>query len=140
MIWLLTGVKSFIHKLKKKNEQAKIKRAERKAQSKGFSSAKAYNFYTDNAKKEGEEIAKSQLRKKELKRVREEAKQDVLLGRTGKYHKYQKKVQKGFESFQKGAGMYNDVVGGLKSLGNPPKRTTSKKGRKRDPDFWDQFM
>jgi len=114
----LPSVKSFVSKIKQKNAEFKEKQEEKKAQSKGFSSAKAYNFYSNTAKTEGEEIAKSELRKKELKRIKDEAKAEVISGKTGKYNKYQKKVQKGFESFQKGAGIYNEMMGGLQSLGS----------------------
>jgi len=107
-----------VNKIKQKNAEYKEKQEEKKAKSKGFSSAKAYNFYSNTARTEGEEIAKSELRKKELKKIKDEAKAEVLLGRTGKYNKYQKKVQKGFESFQKGAAIYNEMMGGLQSLGS----------------------
>ena len=114
----MASVKAFINKVKQKNSEYKAKQNEKKAMSKGFSSAQAYNFFSATAKSQGEEEGKSQLRKKELKRIKQEAKQEVILGRTGKYNKVQRKVQRGFETFEKGAGVYNEIMGGLQSLGS----------------------
>ena len=112
----MAGIKSFIDKVKEKNTEFKAKQNEKMAQSKGFSSYDSFNFYTGEAKTEGEEHGKTQLRKKTLKQVRDQAEEDVLLGRAGKYGRFQKKVARGFDSFQKGAGIYNEVMGGLKSF------------------------
>lgn len=143
----MASIKSFVNNLKQKNAEMKKKQREKKAQAKGFSSARAYETYASLARKEGEEVAKETLRKRELQRIREEAKQDVMLGRMGKYHKAQKKVQKGFETFQKGVGVYNEVMGELKSLSSGSdsfypgqKKLGRKKARQpRKDDFWSQY-
>lgn len=114
----MSSIKSFIKKAKEKTAQYKEKQDNKKAESKGFSSAKSYDFYKNTAKTRGEEKGKSKLRKQELKRIEQEAQQDVMLGRTGKYNKFQKKVKRGFETFEKGAGVYNEIMGGLQSLGS----------------------
>lgn len=165
----MASVKSFIDKVKQKNTEFQQKQNEKKAQSKGFSSASSYNFYAETAKTAGEESGKSELRKKELKRIKDEAKEEAMMGRYGKYGKMQKKVAKGFQSFQGGVGIYNDMIGGLQSLGSgnnsqrqntnqayasgygiyspkPSRRksTTKKtKGKRksspRQQSFWDQY-
>lgn len=152
----MSGIKAFVNKIKTKSRQYQAEQNEKKAKAKGFSSFAAYQTFSGAAKHEGEEIAKSELRKKELKRIKDEAKQEVLLGKTGKYSKVQKKVQKGFETFEKGAGVYNEIMGGLQSLNssnssndmdffNGPKqrKTKSKKSKKskskRQNNFWDQY-
>ena len=114
----MSGIKSFIDKVKQKNTEFKTKQEERKAASKGFSSAQSYNFYADAAKTEGEASGKSELRKKELKRIKDEAREEAIMGRSGKYGKFQKKVQGGMKSFQSGMEIYNDMMGGLHSLGS----------------------
>ena len=114
----MAGIKSFIDKVKQKNTEFQIKQNERKAQSKGFSSASAYDFYAGTARTAGEESGKAELRKKELKKIKDEAREEVMLGRHGKYGKFQKKVQGGMKSFQSGMGIYNDMMGGLQSLGS----------------------
>lgn len=162
----MASIKSFVKKIRKKNSEYRAKQDEKKAQSKGFSSAKSYNFYKSTAESEGKEKGKSKLRKQELKRIKSEAEQDVLLGKTGKYNKVQRKVQRGFETFEKGAGVYNEIMGGLQSLGSgndsfypkqnsrqayasgyginkPRKKSKKSKSRKSKPrkqeSFWDQF-
>lgn len=114
----MAGIKSFIDKVKEKNTQFQIKQKEKQAASKGFSSAQSYNMYSGIAKTAGEEEAKATLRKKELKRIKDEAREEAMMGRYGKYGKMQKKVQKGFQSFQKGTGIYNEMMGELQSLGS----------------------
>ena len=114
----MDNIKYLIDKVKQKNTEFKAKQEERKAASKGFSSASSYNFYADAAKTEGETSGKSELRKKELKRIKDEAREEVMMGRSGKYGKFQKKVQGGMKSFQSGMEIYNDVMGGLHSLGS----------------------
>ena len=153
----MSGIKSFIDKVKQKNTEFKTKQEERKAASKGFSSAQSYNFYADAAKTEGEASGKSELRKKELKRIEDEAREEAMMGRSGKYGKFQKKVQGGMKSFQSGMEIYNDMMGGLHSLGsgyglfdsNKPKRRrptakktkSNRKSKPRQPrSFMDQFM
>lgn len=165
----MAGIKSFIDKVKEKNSKYQATQKEKQAQNKGFSSAASYDFYSSAEKTRAEESAKAQLRKKELKRIRDEAHEDIILGRTGKYHKIQKKVAKGFDSFQKGTGVYNDMIGGMQSLGSGyndmypvqnsrqayasgygiqktrrksrTKKTKKHKSRPRKPQsFFDQFM
>lgn len=114
----MSGIKSFIDKVKQKNTEFQIKQKERSAQSKGFSSAESYDFYSNAARTEGEQKGKSELRKRELKRIKDEAREETLMGRYGKYGKIQKKVAKGFQTFQKGTGIYNDIMGEFKSLGS----------------------
>lgn len=155
--------------MKEKNTQFQIKQKEKQAASKGFSSASSYDFYANTAKTAGEEEGKATLRKKELKRIKDEAREEAMLGRYGKYGKIQKKVQKGFQSFQKGTGIYNEMMGELQSLGSgndsfyptrnsnqayasgygafakPQRRRSSKKKSKqkskprKNNDFWSQF-
>lgn len=114
----MPDIRSFINKVKQKNTEFKAKQSEKSAQSKGFSSASSYDFYSGTARTAGEEEGKATLRKRELKRIKDEAKEEAMLGRYGKYGKMQKKVQKGFQSFQKGVGVYNDMMGEFKSLGS----------------------
>lgn len=155
--------------MKQKSADYKARQDDKNAQRKGFSDAKAYSFYSKTAETEGKELGKSKLRKKELKRIKQEAEQDIIMGRSGKYHKVQKKVQKGFESFQKGAGVYNEVMGELQAFGSggdmypvkqskqayssgygirkPTRRKTTQKKNKKNKqkknkkpnDFWSQF-
>lgn len=112
----MADLRSFINKAKQKTAEFKANQKEKSAQSKGFSSASSYDFYSGTAKTAGEEEGKATLRKRELKRIKDEAKEEAMLGRYGKYGKIQKKVQKGFQTFQKGAGIYNEVMGEFKSL------------------------
>jgi hypothetical protein len=112
----LSGIKSFIDKVKQKNTEFKLKQDERKAASKGFSSSDSYKFYSGEARSEGEESGKSELRKRELKKIKDEAKEEAMMGRYGKFGRVQKKVQRGFQTFQKGAGIYNEVMGELHSM------------------------
>lgn len=156
------NLKSFINKIKEKNSEFKQNRKESFAHSKGFSSAKSYDTYSSAARYEGTQEAESKLRKQELKRIKEEAKEERMLGRYGKYGKFQKKVAKGYGIFQKGAGVYNDIIGGLQTMNSPREnsrqayasgygiyskrgksRTKKQKPQKRkhksQASFWDQY-
>lgn len=150
-------MKGFINEIKAKNKEFKAKQDEKKAHSKGFSSSMSFNTYSNLAKNEGIEEAEKELRKKELARIKKEAKEERMLGQFGKYGKIQSKIQRGTRA-------YNEIVSGLsfnsnkgfsmQNSNNPfqpyakkrytrtktkTKQKTKKRSRKSS-NFWDQFI
>ena len=107
----MPSIKGFVNKIKEGSEKLKAKELDRKAKKHGFSSGKSYEFYSKTAKEEGKAKAESQLRKKELDRIKQEAKQDRLQGTGGKAFKIIKGIQQGGK-------IYNEALGELRSL-NP---------------------
>ena len=145
--------------MKAKSAKYRAEQNEKKAKAKGFSSYQAFTTFSSAAKHEGEEKAKSKQRKTELQRIKQEAYDDRMAGKSGKYGRYQKKVQGGIKKFQGGLQIYNDMMGELQSLSSMPssqprksstrstKKTkkrkpqkTKSKSRNKKPDFWDQFQ
>lgn len=156
----MPSLKAFVSKIKAKNAKLSAESNERKAKAKGFSSHQAYSTFKSAAEYDGKEAANKKLRKKELDLIKKESHDDTMLGRSGKYRKYQKKVIKGIETVKTFGAEYNEMMYELKGLGGgqsqsygPPKSTkrSKKKGSKRKPqatksksrnkknDFWDQF-
>src|SRR3990172_6640550 len=97
-------IKSFVNKVKEKQEERSYMQKEKTAKAKGFSSFHVYETQTE-------------LRQSELKRVKEEERKDALDTRPARV----KKVEKGVKSFQKALGYYNETMGALKGISGSPK-------------------
>jgi len=102
----------FLGKMKEKAEERSAKQKDKIAETKGFSNYNVMQMQTAIAKKEGYQKAETDLRKKELKRAKEEAYLDALDTRP----RYVKKVEKGIKAFRKGAEQYNSVMDELKGI------------------------
>ena len=110
-------IKSFVNKVKEKQEERSYMQKEKTAKAKGFSSFHVYETQTAIARKEGYDEAQTELRQSELTRVKEEERKDALDTRPARV----KKVEKGVKSFQKALGYYNETMGALKGISGSPK-------------------
>src|SRR3990172_1532635 len=105
-------IKSFVNKVREKQDQRTMKSKEDMAKAKGFSSFGSYETYTALARKEGYDEAKKKLRKSELQRVKKEEYLDTMDTRP----KYVKKVQRGVQTFRKGMDEFNTVMDEIKGI------------------------
>lgn len=110
-------IKSFVNKVKEKQEERSYLQKEKMAKAKGFSSFHVYETQTAMARKEGYDEAQTKLRKTELQKAKEEEYKDALDTRPARV----KKVEKGVKSFQKALGYYNETMGALKGVSGSPK-------------------
>lgn len=153
------SIKSFINKVKAKQTEYKIKSGEKMAKQKGFSSYADYQKERSLARESAFKESRKKLRTEEIKRIKAEARGEMMGG--GK-----QKAAKAMNYFNKGMQGYNKTISGLRSVsGNDGFRMSNtnqayasgygpykpKKRRKQKPkekkrrktkkkyDFWDQF-